>query len=52
MLLLTFPHLKPHESPVRDRLIATAASENVLAAWDDLVRQEIEAEDDAEEFDY
>lgn len=51
-LLLTFPELKTSEGAVRDQLIAVAASENVLAAWDDLVRQEIEAEDDADEFDY
>lgn len=52
MLLLTFPHLKSHDGLVRDRLTAAAAPEKVLAAWDDLVRQEIEAEDDADEFNY
>ncbi len=52
MLLLTFPDLKTHDGPVRERLLAAAASDAVLAAWDDLVRQEIEAEDDADEFDY
>lgn len=51
-LLLTFPELKASDGPVRDRLIAADAPENVLAAWDDLVRQKIEAEDDADEFDY
>jgi hypothetical protein len=52
MLLLKFPHLKSHEGPVRERLAAASAPEPVFAAWDDLVRQEIEAEDDADEFDY
>jgi hypothetical protein len=52
MVLLTFPELKTIEGPVRDRLVAAGASDDVLAAWDDVVRQEIEAEDDADEFDY
>lgn len=51
-LLLAFPGLKVSDGSVRERLLAAGVSEEVLAAWDDLVRQEIEAEDDADEFDY
>lgn len=51
-LLLTFPELKSHDGSVRERLTVANVSDEVFAAWDDLVRQEIEAEDDADEFDY
>lgn len=45
-LLLTFPELKTAESPVVERLRASGASEPVLAAWRDLVSQEILPEDE------
>lgn len=45
-LLLTFPDLKSHDGLVRERLEAADASPEVLAAWDELVEQEIEAEDE------
>ena len=47
-LLLTFPELKTEEGPVAERLRAARLAE-VLAAWKDLVAQEILPEDDAEE---
>jgi hypothetical protein len=49
-LLLAFPELKTDDGPVRERLLAAEASEEVLAAWSDLVAQEILPEDDADEF--
>jgi hypothetical protein len=49
-LLLAFPELKKDEGPVAERLRAAGASEEVLAAWKELVAQEIRPEDDAEEF--
>ena len=47
-LLLTFPDLKIETGPVRDRLIANGASDDVLSAWSDWVTREIEpdGEDD------
>ena len=51
-LLLTFPHLKTHDGPVRERLVAAGVSADIFAAWDELVRQEIVAEEDADEFDW
>jgi hypothetical protein len=51
-LLLTFPELKHVDGPVRERLQAMGAGQNVLAAWNDIVGQEIEAESDEDEFDY
>ena len=49
-LLLTFPELKREDSEVADRLRSAGASEEVLAAWKNLVTQEIEAEDENEKF--
>jgi hypothetical protein len=49
-LLLTFPELKTADGPVAERLRAASASPEVLAAWKDLVAQEILPEDDADEF--
>jgi hypothetical protein len=46
MLLLTFPELKEEEGPVAERLQAAGASEEVMAAWKELVAQEIEPEDE------
>jgi len=45
-LLLTFPELKTEEGPVADALRATETREEVLAAWNELVAQEIEPEDE------
>jgi hypothetical protein len=50
MLLLTFPELKTTEGPVAERLRAADASAEVMAAWQELVAQEILPEDDADEF--
>jgi hypothetical protein len=49
-LLLAFPELKIEEGPVAERLRAAGASADVLAAWKELVAQEIREEDDADEF--
>ena len=43
VMLLAFPHLKTSRGPVRDRLEAVGADEGVLAAWDNIVLQEIRA---------
>jgi hypothetical protein len=47
-VLLKFPELKTDEGAVADRLRAAGASEEVMAAWKELVAQEIlpEGEDD------
>ena len=50
MLLLTFPELKKNPDPVSERLLAAGAEPAVLAAWKDLVTQEILPEVDDEEF--
>jgi hypothetical protein len=49
-LLLKFPDLKRRSGPVRERLEAAGADERALAAWDDLVSQEILPEDEDDEF--
>jgi hypothetical protein len=49
-LLLTFPELKLVEGPVAERLRAAEAGEDVMAAWKELVAQDIRAEEDHEEF--
>ena len=41
MLLLTFPELKTEQGPVMERLRAFGSSNEVIAAWKDLVAQEI-----------
>jgi hypothetical protein len=51
MLLLRFPELKTEKGPVAERLHAAGASPEVLAAWKELVAQEILPEDDAAEFE-
>ena len=48
MLLLTFPHLKTSHGPVRDRLYAAGADQAILAAWENVVLQQIRPEDDDE----
>ena len=47
-MLLAFPHLKTSRGPVRDRLEAAGADQAVLAAWDDLVLQDIRPEEEDE----
>jgi hypothetical protein len=49
-VLLTFPELKEEEGPVAERLRAAGADETVMAAWKDLVAQEILPEDEDEKF--
>ena len=49
-LLLTFPELKAEHGPVRERLEAAGAGPDVLAAWNELVAQEILPEDEDDEF--
>jgi hypothetical protein len=49
-LLLTFPELKTERGPVRDSLEAAGAPPESLAAWDEVVGQEILPEDDDEGF--
>jgi hypothetical protein len=46
MLLLTFPELKREEGPVMERFRASGSSDDVIAAWKDLVAQEILPEDE------
>ncbi len=50
ILLLTFPELKTEEGPVAERLRAAEASTEVMAAWKELVAQDILPEEDDEEF--
>lgn len=50
VLLLAFPELKTEFGPVRQRLEAAAAEPAVMAAWEALVAQPIEAERDEDEF--
>lgn len=45
-LLLAFPNLKTEEGPVADCLRAGNAPESALAAWKDIVSQEIVPEDE------
>ena len=45
-LLLTFPDLKSEDGPVMDCLRAANAQESALAAWKDVVSQEILPEDE------
>ena len=49
-LLLTFAELKKDEGPVADRLRAADAGEDVMAAWKELVAQDIQPEEDEDEF--
>ncbi len=51
-LLRVFPQLKAQDGPVAERLRAADASEQVMAAWKELVAQEIQPEDEDDEFDY
>ena len=49
-LLLTFPDLKQVDGPVAERLRAANASAEVMAAWRDLVAEEILPEDEDDKF--
>jgi len=49
-LLLTFPELKEEGGAVAERLRAAGADETILAAWRDVVAQEILPEEDDEKF--
>lgn len=51
MLLLTFPDLKRDPGPVTDLLLASGAAPTVLAAWHQIVAQEIHVSDEDEEFE-
>jgi hypothetical protein len=51
-LLLTFPELKAKKGPVAERLTETGCSNEVMAAWVELVGQDIQAQADEDEFDY
>ncbi|HSF24881.1 MAG TPA: nucleotidyl transferase AbiEii/AbiGii toxin family protein, partial [Blastocatellia bacterium] len=50
MLLLQFPELKQASGPVADCIRLAGVEAEVLAAWDQLVAQEIQAPDDEDEF--
>ena len=50
VLLLAFPHLKTNFGPVRERLEAASADPKAIAAWENLVSQQIKAENDEDEF--
>ncbi len=49
-LLLKFPDLKKQDGEVNQRLRAAGASAEVLAAWKELIAQDISPEDEDEEF--
>ncbi|MBN1396169.1 MAG: nucleotidyl transferase AbiEii/AbiGii toxin family protein [Pirellulales bacterium] len=49
-LLLAFPELKTSRGPVRDRLEAAGATTEILASWDELIDQQINAQQDEDEF--
>ena len=50
VLLLTFPDLKANYGPVRDRLEAAGGDPVLLADWEELVAQEIQAESEDDKF--
>jgi hypothetical protein len=50
-LLLAFPELKTREGPVAERLRAADVSAEIMAAWNELVSQEILPEDEDAEFE-
>ena len=50
MLLLTFPELKSSAGPVRQRLEVAGAGAEVMAAWEDLIAQEIKPATEDEGF--
>lgn len=50
MLLLAFPELKNEEGAVKARLPAANANEDVLHLWSEIVKEEIRAENEDDEF--
>lgn len=50
ILLLTFPDLKAEEGPVAERLRAAGAANEVMAAWKELVAQQILPEEEDDKF--
>lgn len=50
MLVLTFPELKSADGAVAERLRAAGADVEIIARWHDIVRQNIQAESDDDEF--
>ena len=46
MLPLTFPELKTEEGPVMERLREAERNDELIAAWKELVAQEILPEDE------
>jgi hypothetical protein len=50
MLLLQFPELKHPSGPVADALRGAGADAEILAAWDELVAQQIQPPDPDDEF--
>lgn len=50
VLLLAHPHFKTSSGPVRDRLDAYSAGQEVLTEWEALVALDIQPESDADEF--
>ncbi len=51
MMLLQFPEMKSSRGLVRDRLDAAGANEDVIGAWEDIVKEEILASDEDDEFE-
>ncbi|MFQ5741182.1 MAG: nucleotidyl transferase AbiEii/AbiGii toxin family protein, partial [Acidobacteriota bacterium] len=49
-LLLTFPELKRQSGPVAERLRAAGVGPEVFSAWQELVAQELQIEDEGDEF--
>lgn len=49
-LLLVLPELKTNRGLVRDRLEAARATTEIFAAWEKVVGQRIEAQEDEDEF--
>lgn len=50
MLLLAFPDLKKEDSAVKDRLRAAKATDEVMQSWSEIVKQEIRAAEEDDEF--
>ena len=50
MLLLTFPELKAEKGPVAERLREAGATPDIIAAWKELVAQEILPEEEDDKF--
>lgn len=50
MLLLAFPELKNEEGAVKERLRAANASDDTMRLWSEIVKQEIRAADEDDEF--